>query len=166
MRSLTPAQKDDLASLAASRAVVVFRDQDFADIGPVRKTEWARRSSTRLKFHSQAGDSLYLSTTAAYENLSEVFRSHIEGPYAMRSGFSQAAAYDHWERYTCEPIETVHLVVRKHPVTKKNGLYVNRLYTSKIVRWKEEESHAIINFPYDQIEKGQDWRVRIQFQDP
>ncbi|KAF2994967.1 hypothetical protein E8E13_003189 [Curvularia kusanoi] len=34
LSQLTPSQKDDLALLIAERGVVVFRDQDFKDIGP------------------------------------------------------------------------------------------------------------------------------------
>ncbi|KAL4756189.1 uncharacterized protein BDW70DRAFT_164725 [Aspergillus foveolatus] len=40
LSSLTSAQKDDLALLAAERGVVVFRDQGFADIGPERQREF------------------------------------------------------------------------------------------------------------------------------
>ncbi|KAL4815134.1 hypothetical protein BDW67DRAFT_176642 [Aspergillus spinulosporus] len=221
LSSLTPAQKDDLALLAAERGVVVFRNQDFADIGPERQREFGRHfgplhihqmgghikdypeilpvyrdfvsgavdneisnNVSSIKWHSDmsyevngmgttifyalevppsGGDTLYLSTTAAYEHLSEDFRSRIEGLSATHSGFSQAAVHDHRDRYIREPIETVHPVVRTHPVTKKKSLYVNRLYTRKIVGWKEEESRTILNFLYDHIEKGQDWHIRIHW---
>lgn len=62
------------------------------------------------------GDTLYLSTTAAYEHLSEDFRKRISGLYATHSGFSQAAVHQHRDRYIREPIETMHPVVRTHPV--------------------------------------------------
>ncbi|KAL4738275.1 hypothetical protein BDV11DRAFT_206118 [Aspergillus similis] len=221
LSSLTPAQKDDLALLAAERGVVVFRNQDFADIGPDRQREFGKHfgplhvhqmgghiddypeilpvyrdfvsgavdneisnNVSSIKWHSDmsyevngmgttifyplevplsGGDTLYLSTTAAYEHLSEDFRSRIEGLAAKHSGFSQAAVHDHRERYIREPIETVHPVVRTHPVTKKKSLYVNSLYTRNIVGWKEEESRTILNFLYDHIEKGQDWHIRIHW---
>lgn len=38
---LTDVQKNELALLIAERGVVVFRDQDFKDIGPVRQKEFA-----------------------------------------------------------------------------------------------------------------------------
>lgn len=68
------------------------------------------------------GDTLYLSTTAAYEHLSEDFRRRIAGLNATHSGFSQAAVHEHRERYIREPIETVHPVVRTHPVSCLNVL--------------------------------------------
>jgi sulfonate dioxygenase len=63
------------------------------------------------------GDTLYLSTTEAYNHLSEVFRERLHGLYATHSGFSQAAVSDHRERYIRDPIETVHPMIRTHPVS-------------------------------------------------
>ncbi|KAL4780283.1 hypothetical protein BJX76DRAFT_50524 [Aspergillus varians] len=42
LRQLTPAGLDQVALLAAQRGVLVFRDQDFADIGPERQLEIAK----------------------------------------------------------------------------------------------------------------------------
>jgi alpha-ketoglutarate-dependent taurine dioxygenase len=70
-----------------------------------------------LDVPESGGDTLYLSTTAAYNALSPSFRETLEGKYATHSGFSQAAVSDHRERYIREPIETVHPVVRVHPVS-------------------------------------------------
>ena len=62
------------------------------------------------------GDTLYLSTTAAYNALSPAFREFLHGKFATHSGFSQASVSDHRERYIREPIETLHPIVRTHPV--------------------------------------------------
>ncbi|KKA25178.1 hypothetical protein T310_0769 [Rasamsonia emersonii CBS 393.64] len=149
LSQLSDAQKDELALLAAERGVVVFRDQDFADIGPERQRAFGRyfgplhvhQMGGHIKDYSEilpvyrdfvngmgttiffvldgppsGGDTLYLSTTAAYEHLSEDFRKRISGLYATHSGFSQAAVHQHRDRYIREPIETMHPVVRTHPV--------------------------------------------------
>jgi sulfonate dioxygenase len=62
------------------------------------------------------GDTLYLSTTAAYNALSPSFREVLHGKYALHSGVSQAAVSDRRDRYIREPIETLHPLVRTHPV--------------------------------------------------
>ncbi|KAI0483392.1 TauD-domain-containing protein [Xylariaceae sp. FL0804] len=221
LSSLSGEQRDELALLAAERGVVVFKGQDFADIGKEQQRQFGahfgslhvhqhggqtkgypellpvyrdfkagavdneiKNNVSSIKWHTDmsyeingmgttiffcmstpksGGDTLYLSTTAAYENLSENFRARLHGLYATHSGFEQAKVADHTERYIRDPIETVHPVIRTHPVTKRNSLYVNRLYTRKIQGYKDEESANILNFLYNHIEHGQDWHIRIHW---
>lgn len=63
------------------------------------------------------GDTLYLSTVAAYNSLSPLYREKLHGLEATHSGFDQALVADHKERYIRRPIETIHPVVRTHPVS-------------------------------------------------
>ncbi|CAK7222505.1 hypothetical protein SCUCBS95973_004864 [Sporothrix curviconia] len=221
LSALSPAQLDDIALLAAERGVLVFYNQDFADIGQDRQLAYGqhfgrlhvhqmgghikdypallpvyrdftagavdneiKNNVSSIKWHSDmsyeingmgtttflaldtppsGGDTLYLSTTAAYNALSPGFREFLHDKYATHSGFSQASVHEHRERYIREPIETVHPVVRTHPVTGTKSLYVNRLYTRKIVGLKDEESATILNFLYNHIEHGQDWHLRIHW---
>lgn len=62
------------------------------------------------------GDTLYLSTTVAYDALSDTYKSRLHGLKAIHSGFAQAKVADHKERYMRKPIENVHPVIRTHPV--------------------------------------------------
>ncbi|KAI1849842.1 hypothetical protein JX265_013545 [Neoarthrinium moseri] len=221
LSALNSQQRDELALLAAERGVLVFKDQDFPDIGPERQREFGshfgplhihqhggqikgypellpvyrdfksgavdneiKNNVSSIKWHTDmsyeingmgttiffpfetpksGGDTLYLSTTAAYNSLSDGYRQRLHGLYATHSGFDQAKVADHKERYIREPIETVHPIVRTHPVTKENSLYVNRLYTRRIQGYKEEESANILNFLYNHIEHGQDWHIRIHW---
>ncbi|KAJ0276431.1 hypothetical protein COL940_008283 [Colletotrichum noveboracense] len=196
LSQLNPAQLDELALLAAERGVVLFRDQDFADIGPDRQRQYGQHfgplhvhqmggqikdypellpvyrdftngmgTTTFLPLSTprSGGDTLYLSTTAAYYALSDTYRTLLHGLKAVHSGFSQASVHDHRDRYIREPIETVHPVVRTHPVTKQLSLYVNRLYTKRIVGMKQEESTSLLNFLFDHIERGQDWHLRVHW---
>ncbi|KAL2884357.1 hypothetical protein SGCOL_000298 [Colletotrichum sp. CLE4] len=221
LSQLDPAQLDELALLAAERGVVIFRDQDFADIGPEKQKAYGKHfgplhvhqmggqikdhpellpvyrdftagavdneikdNVTSVKWHSDmsyeingmgtttflplstpssGGDTLYLSTTAAYYSLSGPYRTLLHSLKAVHSGFSQASVNDYRDRYIREPIETIHPVVRAHPVTKQLSLYVNRLYTKRITGMKQEESAALLGFLFDHIERGQDWHLRVHW---
>ncbi|KAJ4242841.1 hypothetical protein NW757_011736 [Fusarium falciforme] len=221
LSSLDSKQKDELALLVAERGVLVFRGQDFADIGFDKQKEFGahfgklhvhqhgghvkdhpellpvyrdftagavdneiKNNVSSIKWHTDmsyeingmgttiflaldtpqsGGDTLYLSTVAAYNALSPLYREKLHGLEATHSGFDQARVADHKERYIREPIETIHPVVRTHPVTKSKSLYVNRLYTRRIQGLKEEESANILNFLYDHIEHGQDWHIRVHW---
>lgn len=54
LSDLTSQQRDELALLAAERNVLVFHDQNFADIGPERQREWGRHFG-RLHVHQIGG---------------------------------------------------------------------------------------------------------------
>ncbi|CAH0035124.1 unnamed protein product [Clonostachys rhizophaga] len=221
LSALDSKQRDELALLVAERGVVVFRGQDFADIGFNKQVEFGahfgklhvhqhgghvknhpellpvyrdfkagavdneiKNNVSSIKWHTDmsyeingmgtttflaldtpkaGGDTLYLSTVAAYNALSPLYREKLHGLEATHSGFDQARVADHKERYIREPIETIHPIVRTHPVTKSKSLYVNRLYTRRIQGLKEEESANILNFLYNHIEHGQDWHIRVHW---
>jgi alpha-ketoglutarate-dependent taurine dioxygenase len=63
------------------------------------------------------GDTLYLSTTAAYYALSPIFREKLHSLSAIHSGVQQYNVTDGDKRHIRAPIETVHPVVRTHPVS-------------------------------------------------
>lgn len=54
LSQLTDAQKNELALLIAERGVVVFRDQDFKDIGPEKQKEFGQYFG-RLHIHVSSG---------------------------------------------------------------------------------------------------------------
>ncbi|CAG9975012.1 unnamed protein product [Clonostachys byssicola] len=109
------------------------------------------------------GDTLYLSTVAAYEKLSPLFREKLEGLTAIHSGKEQYAGGQYAERYNRPPIETSHPVVRTHPVTKSKSLYVNSLWTKRIEGLKQEESDFLLKFLTQHIEHGQDFHIRVKW---
>lgn len=54
LSQLNPAQLDDLALLAAERGVVLFRDQDFAEIGPDKQRKYGNHFG-HLHVHQMGG---------------------------------------------------------------------------------------------------------------
>jgi sulfonate dioxygenase len=50
LSQLLPEQLDELALLAAERGMVIFKDQDFVDIGPERQKKYVHLISHRAVF--------------------------------------------------------------------------------------------------------------------
>ena len=95
------------------------------------------------------GDTLFVSQVAALKRLSPLLVGFLKTLKAVHSGQAQAA----WSRagkrggvVRREPVEHVHPVVRRHPVTGEEALYVNQQFTTRIVGLKREESGAFICF--------------------
>ncbi|CAO3685042.1 unnamed protein product [Umbelopsis vinacea] len=115
---------------------------------------------------SVGGDTLWASGYAAYDKLSPAFQKFIEGLEAVHSGLDQsnaAARAGHTVRRT--PIETVHPVVRTHPVTGWKSLFVQPGFTRRIVGVSKRESEAILNFLYAHIAGGLDFQVRLKWEE-
>ncbi|KAG2016234.1 alpha-ketoglutarate-dependent taurine dioxygenase [Coprinopsis cinerea AmutBmut pab1-1] len=110
------------------------------------------------------GDTLFLSTVEAYNRLSPEFKKRLEGLTALHSGVAQA---DESRKYggvvRRDPVESIHPVVRVHPVTGEKALFVNPEFTRHIVGFKKEESDALLKFLYDHIAKGADFQVRANY---
>ncbi len=107
------------------------------------------------------GDTLYASMEKAYQALSEPLRRMLDGMQAVHSA---VRAYDPdvtgREKFRGEaPItyrysdavrqEVVHPVIRTHPVSGRKSLYVNQMFTQRIVGLKQHESDALLALLYD-----------------
>ena len=89
------------------------------------------------------GDTLFTSQVAALKRLSPQYVAFLRTLKAVHSGVQQAEFSRTGRRggtVRREPVENVHPLVRKHPVTGEEALYVNRQFTRRIVDLKREES--------------------------
>lgn len=113
------------------------------------------------------GDTLFISQTATLKRFSEPFVAFLRTLYAVHSGVAQANYSRSGKRggvVRREPIETEHPIVRRHPVTGEEALYVNFQFTTRIVGLKKEESDNLLNFLYDAVAKSYDSQLRIKWQ--
>ncbi|KAF2097987.1 TauD-domain-containing protein [Rhizodiscina lignyota] len=224
LSQLTDAQKNELALLIAERGVVVFRNQDFKDIGPQKQKEFgsyfgrlhvhpvgahvkdhiefhsiylgpdnlyrAQQRSTKLTttgYHSDVsyehqppaitiltllevpstgGDTGWASQVVAYERLSEPIKKLVEGLRAEHSGFRQAENARRDGKFVRrEPVLSEHPIVRVHPATGQKALFINPGFTRRIIGLKDEESDAILQLLFRHISQGQDFQVRIKWDD-
>ncbi len=107
------------------------------------------------------GDTLWASTTAAYDALSPTMQSMLEGLTAIHSA---GRAYDPGTtgeaKYRGEAAinyrfsesiydEVEHPVVRTHPQTGRKGIFVNPMFTERIVGLSSAESKALLGFLYE-----------------
>ncbi|KAF7370976.1 Alpha-ketoglutarate-dependent sulfonate dioxygenase [Mycena sanguinolenta] len=109
------------------------------------------------------GDTLYSSQVLNFRSLSPVMQNFLRTLKAMHTGVDSLRATKGGARRR-EPIETVHPVVRRHPVTGVEALYVNKQFTRSIVGMKKEESDLLLNFLYDHIAKAGDHQARIKWE--
>jgi alpha-ketoglutarate-dependent taurine dioxygenase len=89
------------------------------------------------------GDTLFTSQVATLRRLSPQFIAFLRTLKAVHSGIEQADFSRSGKRGATvrrEPVEHIHPVVRRHPVTGEEALYVNRQFTRRIVGLKREES--------------------------
>ncbi|KAF8840199.1 TauD-domain-containing protein [Paxillus ammoniavirescens] len=125
-------------------------------------------STTSLKVITSpenGGDTLWSSGYALYSSLSPGFQTYLEGLTALHSGVAQAegsrAAGLHVRR---EAIESVHPVVRVHPVTGWKSVYVNPGFTRRIIGVPKAESDVVLNFLFHQISDNVDFHVRFSWE--
>ncbi|POY73312.1 hypothetical protein BMF94_3647 [Rhodotorula taiwanensis] len=114
---------------------------------------------------ASGGDTAYADQRGAYNHLSPSLRSYLETLSAVHSGVEQAEYSRGGNRggvVKREPVQTIHPIVRRHPVTGEKALFVNRQFTRYIVGLKREESDALLELLYTHIERGTDFQVRLR----
>ncbi|KIK70430.1 hypothetical protein GYMLUDRAFT_273011 [Collybiopsis luxurians FD-317 M1] len=115
---------------------------------------------------STGGDTLFTSQVSTLKKLSPQFVGFLKTLKAVHSGIEQANYSRTGKRggiVRREPVEHVHPVVRKHPVTGEEALYVNRQFTRRILGLKKEESETLLKFLFDHIDKGADLQARLHW---
>ena len=109
------------------------------------------------------GDTLFASMYAAYEALSDPMRRFLGGLTAIHDGArnyegrqaapERSAGFPHAE----------HPVIRTHPETGRKALFVNRMFTTRLVRLEKRESDAILEMLFKHIENPE-FQCRFRWQ--
>lgn len=109
---------------------------------------------------SSGGDTLWSSSSAAYEALSERMRRFLDGLTAQHSiakSFpperwqSDPAFKERYERAVAKHPPVTHPVIRTHPVTKRKGLFVNEGFTTHIHELSPLESKAVLAYLFEHV---------------
>ena len=108
------------------------------------------------------GDTLWCDMRAAFEALSPSLRDYLstlDAVHDFQRGFppggivaQSAGAEKHAKAVAANPPVT-HPVVRTHPVTGADGLFVNVTFTDHIVGLNRKESDAILGLLFEHVQK-------------
>ncbi|CAO3597800.1 unnamed protein product [Absidia cylindrospora] len=117
--------------------------------------------------HPVGGDTIWWSGYAAYDRLSAPMQKFVEGLSAVHTGeYHKLLAQKHGRPIRREfPPDTVHPVVRTHPVTGWKALFVQPGFTKSIVGLSKHESDTVLKFLYNHIAGGYDFSVRFKWEE-
>ena len=119
------------------------------------------------------GDTLWTSGIAAYDALSEPFKKLLGGLQAEHD-FTQSfplfkyrgseEEHARWKLAVEKNPPLLHPVIRTHPVSGKQALFVNEGFTTRIVDLSHKESDALLKFLFAHITKPE-FQVRWRWQE-
>lgn len=98
----------------------------------------------------KGGATHWASMTAAYDALDDTMKARLDGLHALHRSWWQPVE------------ETVHPVVRTHPETGRKLLFVNGIFTKRIVELDEAESAALLAELFAHATRDE-WTVRHQW---
>ncbi|GAB5467339.1 MAG: TauD/TfdA family dioxygenase [Rhodospirillales bacterium] len=85
------------------------------------------------------GDTCFADTIAAFESLSPALQAQLRGLKALHSYYGPGGA-------EVPGLTALHPVVRRHPASGAEGLYLNRMFTTRFEGMTEAESRPLIHF--------------------
>jgi taurine dioxygenase len=98
------------------------------------------------------GDTLFASMYAAYEALSAPMKRLLEGMTALHDGESTyRGRYEGMRERESYP-SAEHPVIRTHPVSGRKALFVNRIFTRRILQLEKHESDAVLEMLLRHVE--------------
>ncbi len=122
---------------------------------------------TLLQIHktpARGGDTLFANMYAAYDALSEPMKGFLsdltaihDPERAFRGRYADKGVDDTGKVFAAAE----HPIVRTHPLTRRQALFVNRTFTTRIRGLAKEESDTVLEFLFDLMEQP---RFQVRFQ--
>jgi taurine dioxygenase len=131
-------------------------DVTFIETPPLGAVLYARQ------LPPEGGDTLWCNTRAAYEALSpamQAFLAPLDAVHDFARGFpargtvAKAAGSGKHAKAVEEHPPVIHPVIRTHPETGEDSLFVNYGFTARIKGLRRKESDAILAMLFDHIQK-------------
>ena len=140
--------------------------------GPNEKHQWGETWHTDVSYNVKptkviilrsvkippvGGDTMFSNMEIAYETLDDKIKEKIKGKSAIHSSLGAAAFVDKYEKMSgngnTDEYSNIHPVVRIHPETDKKILFVNSMYTKKIIEMNKKESDEILSVIFKHQER-------------
>ena len=103
------------------------------------------------------GDTMFSNMELAYETLDNNIKNKIKGKKAVHSSLGAAAFTENYKEMqgngNLEEYSNIHPIVRVHPETGNKILFVNSMYTKKILDLSERESNEILKKIFEHQER-------------
>jgi taurine dioxygenase len=106
----------------------------------------------------KGGDTLFASMSAAFEGLSDKMQHFLSGlnaihdfSHGFRESLEEPGGRERLAPMVRDNPPVLHPVVRAHPESGKQGLYVNSLFTVGIEGMKEKESRSLLDFLFAHV---------------
>ena len=121
-----------------------------------------------IKIPDVGGDTLWASMSAAYDNLPDGWKQHLEDLEAIndmgtfRNDFYRDGGIDSVNNALKNVGSAVHKVIETHPVSGLKYLNVNQSFTRNIVDESQGQSDHILQFLYQHIAKPE-FQIRFRW---
>ena len=123
-----------------------------------------------VKVPKVGGDTLWASMSAAYDELPNGWKEHLEGLEAIhdmgtfRNDFYKEGGIDSVNSALKKVGSAVHKIIETHPISGLKYLNVNQSFTRNIINESQGPSDHILQFLYQHISKPE-FQVRFHWED-
>ena len=107
---------------------------------------------------AQGGDTLWASMTAAYDGLStpmQNFLANLTAEHDFSYGFKESLAEPGGRERLAQAVAdnppVIHPVIRTHPESGKKVIFVNSLFTTRILELNNRESEDVLKFLFEHV---------------
>ena len=101
-----------------------------------------------LEVPDVGGDTAFASTIAAFDSLSPGLQAFLRNKRAVH-------CYHWYEQREGPDYAVLQPVVRRHPASGREGLYINRMFTNRFEDMTVEESAPLLDHLFDHLEQHQ-----------
>jgi len=118
----------------------------------------------------QGGDTLWASTTAAFDGLSEAMQKFLseltaehDFSYGFKESLEELGGRERLAQAVADNPPDQHPVIRTHPESGKKVIFVNSLFTTRILGVGKKESEALLGFLFEHVTTPE-YTCRFQWQ--